>query len=163
VASWHLVAEVCYTFVKYVQPCHQWVLTMSGKSLVETIFVFIDIETLGEYQSHFQLLCNIFRSHNPSAKPLTNCPKSIRTSSKFHLEQIMPLGTFLLHLPNCFHIRILRSTQWTFHPLRCLLFTFAIQWCNVETTLVEAVFAEEMNRWKVERYAAGRAARRVEG
>jgi hypothetical protein len=75
----------------------------------------------------------------------------------------MPLSIFLLHIPNCLHTRNLWSTQWTFHPLQCLLLAFAIRWRYVKTTLVKAVFAEEMNSWKVERYTAGRAACCVEG
>lgn len=75
----------------------------------------------------------------------------------------MPLRTFLLRFPNCLYIRILRPTQWTHHPLHCLFLAFTIGRRDVKTALVEAVFAEEMNRWKVKECATGRAARCVEG
>lgn len=139
---------------------------MFEKEPIENNICFTDAETLDDDEcqsSFFILLRNIFRSHNPSTKPLTNSSKSIRTSPKLHLEYVMPLGIFLLHIPNCLHTRILWCTQWTFHSLYCLLFTFAIRWRYVQTTLVETMFAEEMNCWKVEGYAAGRTARCVEG
>ena len=61
------------------------------------------------------------------------------------LEERMLVGTLLLSLLNSSNSRIVRSTNWALYSIIDL----------VKTPLVERVFAEEMDSWKIKISTAG--------
>jgi len=68
------------------------------------------------------------------------------------LEKVVLTSGLDLSLPNCFDRRILRGADWTLH----------IVFRGVEASLVKGVFAQKMNRGKIQVAAAGRTAAGLE-
>ena len=93
------------------------------------------------------LLHRTLRSHNTSSKKLTNNAKSIFRALELTLEKLMLIRRFHLSFANCLDSRILGSTNRAFG----ILIYF------VQTALVERVFAEEVDCWKVQSPSAGHA------